>query len=190
MKKIKVNVDFGQLLEDIEYTNMVTKTFDVSDIITRGRYYELKDSLVRWLLLHNFTENIFNGLEYTTGKYGEKIGLVMLTVGYDGKLVKLHQPLDSKIGRFLEIEDGEPEKEYVKEDYDVEFDEMRFREAVSRMKTNRIRFMRESMANNSFESSLALNDKSTNPWMRPYLAFLPLEGKSPIEIHDKNENNF
>ena len=59
----EVKVDFRQVLEDITYTNRVMKTFDVSDIITRNQYYELKDSIVLWLLRHNFTENLLDGLE-------------------------------------------------------------------------------------------------------------------------------
>lgn len=189
MKSFEVKVDFGQLLEDIEYTNMVTKTFDVSDIITKGRYYELKDSLVKWLLRHNFTENTLNGLEYTTGKVGERIELVTLAIRYGDKECLIHQNLDMKICEMFGLHDAKEEdfEKYVYSEYDVEFDEMRFREAISRMKTNRIRFIRESMNNNGFEHSLACNNRSTNPWMRPYLVFLPLEGKVPVRITDKNE---
>ena len=31
---MEIEVDFKQLLEDISYTNQITKTFDVNDIIT------------------------------------------------------------------------------------------------------------------------------------------------------------
>lgn len=184
-----VKVDFRQLLEDIEYTNKVTKKFDVSDIITRNQYYELKDSLVLWLLRHNFTENVLCGLEYTTGKYGDKVKLVKFTISYGNTVCKLHQNLNRKAVELFGLHDTKEEDfvEYVPSVYnDVEFDENRFRECVSRMKTNRIKFIRESQDNNSFRSTIAMNERSSNPWMRSYLVFLPYDGKRQIRIVDKN----
>lgn len=190
MVHIAVKVDFRQLLEDIEYTNKVTKKFDVSDIITRNQYYELKDALVLWLLRHNFTENVLDGLEYTTGKYGDKVELVKFTISYGDTVCKLHQNLNRKTVELFGLHDAKEEdfKKYVPSVYDdVEFDENRFRECVSRMKTNRIKFIRESQDNNNFWSIIAMNGRSSNPWMRPYLGFLPYDWKRPIRIVDKNE---
>ena len=190
MVHIAVKVDFRQLLEDIEYTNKVTKKFDVSDIITRNQYYELKDALVLWLLKHNFTENVLDGLEYTTGKYGDKVELVKFTISYGDTVCKLHQNLNRKTVELFGLHDAKEEdfEKYVPSVYDdVEFDENRFRECVSRMKTNRIKFIRESQDNNNFWSTIAMNGRSSNPWMRPYLGFLPYDGKRQIRIVDKNE---
>lgn len=190
MVHIAVKVDFRQLLEDIEYTNKVTKKFDVSDIITRNQYYELKDALVLWLLRHNFTENVLDGLEYTTGKYGDKVELVKFTISYGDTVCKLHQNLNRKTVELFGLHDAKEEDfvEYIPSVYDdVEFDENRFRECVSRMKTNRIKFIRESQDNNNFWSTIAMNGRSSNPWMRSYLGFLPYDGKRQIRIVDKNE---
>lgn len=189
MEHIAVKVDFRQLIEDIKYTNKVTKKFDVSDIITRNQYYELKDTLVLWLLRHNFTENVINGLEYTTGKYGDKVELVKFTISYGDTVCNLHQNLNRKMVEFFGLHDTKEEDfvEYVQPTYDgVEFDENRFRECISRMKTNRIRFIRESQDNNSFLSTITLNGRSSNPWMHHYLVFLPYGGKRQIRIVDKN----
>lgn len=190
VKVTKVGVDFGQLLEDITYTNMVMKTFDVSDIITRNRYYELKDSIVLWLLKHNFTENLLDGLEYTTGKCGDRVGLVRLTIRYGGTECLLHQNLDRKICEMFGLHDTKDEdfEEYASSVYDVEFDESRFRECIERMRVNRMRFLRERLDNNSFWQAVAVNGGSSNPWMRFYLGFLPMDGRTRIRISDKNQN--
>lgn len=50
MEKVKVAVDFKKLLEDITYTNKIMKTFDMSDIITKNQYYQLKDNIILWLV--------------------------------------------------------------------------------------------------------------------------------------------
>jgi len=189
MAHIAVKVDFRQLLEDIEYTNKVTKKFDVSNIITRNQYYELKDALVLWMLKHQFTENRIDGLEYTTGKYGDRIELVKLTISYGDTKCLLHQNLKRKMCEMLGLHEAKEKDfvEYIQSVYDdVEFDENRFRECISRMKTNRIRFIRESQDNNNFWGSIASNGKSSNPWMRPYLVLLPYGGKRQIRIVDKN----
>ena len=55
MEKIKVAVDFKQLLEDITFTNKIMKTFDMSELITRNQYYQLKDYNIMWLAKHDFT---------------------------------------------------------------------------------------------------------------------------------------
>lgn len=183
----EVKVDFRQLLEDIDYTNKVTKAFDVSDIITRTQYYELKDRLVLWLLRHNFTETTFDGLEYTTGKYGDKVELVKFTVSYEDTVCKLHQNLDRKTREIFGITGMEDIcDEYVREEHDVEFDETRFRECITRMKVTRMKFLRETMDNNNFWQSVCTNDRSAYPWMRVYLKFLPNNGNTAIWILDKN----
>lgn len=65
-QKTKVEVDFGQMLDDITYTNKVTKMFDVSDIITRQQYYALKDFIITWLLSNQYTTYTVDGTEYVT----------------------------------------------------------------------------------------------------------------------------
>lgn len=184
----EVKVDFRQVLEDITYTNKVMKTFDVSDIITRNQYYELKDALVLWLLRRNFTENSLDGLEYTTGKNGDRVELVKLTVRYGDTECLLHQNLDRRMCEMFGLHDAKEEEfeEYVPSVYDVEFEENRFRECIARMRVNRMRFLRERFDNNSFQQAVFTNDRSSNPWMRPYLGFLPLKGVTQIKISDKN----
>ena len=189
MEHIVVKVDFRQLLEDIEYTNKVMKKFDVSKIITRNQYYELKDALVLWMLKHQFTEKRINGFEYTTGKYGDRIELVKFTISYGDTECLLHQNLNRKMCEMFGLHEAKEDDfvEYIQSVYDdVEFDENRFRECVSRMKINRIRFIRESQNSNSFWSTIGMNGKSSNPWMRTYLGLLPYGGKRQIRIVDKN----
>jgi hypothetical protein len=189
MDYIAVKVDFRQLLEDIEYTNKVTKKFDVSKIITRNQYYELKDALVLWMLQHQFTENSIDGLEYTTGKYGDKIELVKLTISYGDTKCLLHQNLKRKMCEIFGLYEIKEDDfvEYIPSSYDdVEFDENHFRECISRMKTNRIRFIRESNDGNNFWGTIDSNGRSSNPWMRPYLVQLPYGGRRQIRIVDKN----
>lgn len=185
MSRIRTTVNFSRLLEDITYTNKVMKTFDVSEIITRNQYYELKDSLVLWLLRHNFTENTLNGLEYTYGKFGNRVELVKLTLKYGDTECLLHQNLDRKICEMFCLHDAEEDdfERYVPAEYDgVEFDETQFRESISRMKVNRIKFLRESMANNEFLHAYNMNLKSKNPWMKVYKKMLPLNGNTGITI--------
>jgi len=40
MGQITLKVDFNQLLEDVAYTNAVSKSFDVNHIVTRNQYYD------------------------------------------------------------------------------------------------------------------------------------------------------
>lgn len=185
MTKIKTTVNFKRLLEDISYTNKVMKMFDVSDIITRNQYYELKDSLVLWMLKHTFTENKLDGLEYTTGKYGDRVELIKLTIKYGDTECLLHQNLDKKTRELFNLHDTKEEdfEQYVPAEYDgVEFDENTFRESISRMKVTRMKFLREGMVNNEFWHMYALNVKSKNPWMKVYRFFLPLNGTTGIRI--------
>ena len=185
MAKIKVKVDFKQLLEDITYTNKVTKNFDVSDIITRGQYYELKDSIVLWLLYHNFTTVTVNGLEYLINKNGEKVDLISLTLTCGDTVCHLHQNLRKRFRKLFNIDpEASGTVEYVFETDDtVEFDETRFRECLSRMKMNRIRFLREYFdKGRKFHNVLKGNLISSDPWMRAYVKLLPLDGRAKITI--------
>ena len=184
MAKIKVKVDFKQLLEDITYTNKVTKNFDVSDIITRNQYYELKDSIITWLLTHKFTNNHVDWLEYIVDKNGQPIELVALTLTYGDTICQVHQKLKSKLRKTLNIDPEEkPTKEYVFNGQDdVEFDETRLRESLSRMKVNRLRFMRDRSESNEFFNTLAMNSRSNNPWMKAYIKLLPFNGRAKITI--------
>lgn len=183
MKDIPVKVNFKQLLEDINYTNKVMKTYDVKDIITRNQFYELKDDLVMWMLKHPFGLEIeMNGLEYTEGTFGN-VELVKFIITYNGTECKLHQNLDRKMRELFWIPGSEKATEkYVPEKYDVEYDENNFREALSRMKVVRMKFKRSSMTSSEFWQMIAVNDNSKNPWMRQYLGFLPNFGKYRTEI--------
>jgi len=187
-QKTTVEVDFGQLLDDISYTNKVTKTFDVSDIITRQQYYALKDFIITWLLTNQYTTYTVDGAEYVTDRNGDRIQLVKLTLCHGDKQCKVHQTSTSKLRKIIGLSDNTPStEEYLQEPYDdVKYDETDFVTALSRMKVNRLRFMREMFDNNTFEQSLALNRRSGNPWMKCYLSFLPLKGKTGIKIVDKN----
>lgn len=189
MPRIKVKVDFDRLLEDITYTNWITKNVDVSGIITRNQYYQLKDSLVIYLLKNGFTENTVDGFEYVMDKEGNKIWLVRLSIRHGETICMVHQNFSSRLMWVLGL-DGIPEsgEEYmVKFKNGIEFDEARFRESIANMKASRIRFMRESLNNNAFESGVSTNSKSNDPWMKCYLSFLPLKGKVPIRIVDSGE---
>lgn len=187
-QKATVEVDFGQLLDDISYTNKVTKTFDVSDIITRQQYYALKDFIITWLLSNQYTTYTVDGAEYVTDRNRDRIQLVKLTLCHGDKQCKVHQTSTSKLRKIIGLPDNTlSTEEYRQEPYDdVKYDETEFVTALSRMKVNRLRFMREMFDNNTFEQSLALNRRSGNPWMKYYLSFLPLKGKTGIKIVDKN----
>ena len=188
MAKTRIKVDFDRLLDDITYTNMVTKNFDVSDIITRNQYYELKDAIVLWLPKHSFTENFIDGFEHVIGKDGKKIELIKLTLKHGNTVCRVHQPNEKRVrvalGLLSDVDSIEPYS--IEPNNDVDFDETRFRESISNMKTNRLRFMRDSSPN--FGGTVINNLKSGNPWMKPYLELLPFKGKMPIEIIDSKEN--
>lgn len=188
-QKIKVEVDFDTLLKDISYTNKAVKRFDVSDIISRTQYYELKDALVLWMLKHNFTENTLDGLEYTIGKYGDRVELVKLTIRHGATICLLHQNLDRKTREIFNLHDTKEEdfSEYSQPEYsEISFDNQRFITSLTRMKVNRLRFLRSSLDNNAFQSTVAMNGRSQNRWMEKYINFLPLKGGIGIEITDKH----
>ena len=181
---IKVRINFKQLLEDITYTNRMSKRYDVSDIISRNQYYELKDRLIRWLLTHEFTTYTIDGYEYLIGKQGEKCPLVKLTIKYRGTECLLHQNLDSRMRAILGVEKSIPiDTEYVPATYDnlEAFDEEKFREALTRMTVARIRFLRDTEGDGSFWQSYFMNKHSKNPWMPKYLQFLPCRGKHRLK---------
>ena len=81
MEKIKVAVDFKQILEDITFTNKIMKTFDMSELITRNQYYQLKDYIILWLVKHDFTQTtIDDEYEYLISKTHKRIELLKLTI--------------------------------------------------------------------------------------------------------------
>lgn len=119
---------------------------------------------------------------------GNRIQLIKMTLFHGDKQCKVHQTNTSKLRKIIGLPDNTPStEEYRQEPYDdVEYNETEFVTALTRMKVNRLRFMREMFDNNKFEQSLALNRKSGNPWMECYLNFLPLKGKTGIKIVEKN----
>ena len=145
--------------------------------------------MVIYLLKNGFTENTVDGFEHVMDKEGNKIWLVKLSIRHGDTVCMVHQKVSSSLMRVLGL-DGIPEsgEEYVMEFKNgIEFDEARFRESIANMKASRIRFMRESLNNNAFESGVSRNSKSNDPWMKCYLWFLPLKGKVPIQIVDSGE---
>ena len=188
---MEIEVDFKQLLEDISYTNQITKTFDVNDIITRNQYYQLKDSIVLWLMKHDITKTDVNGFEFLFDKNGRRMMLVKLIISYGDTKCLIHQNNYGKIKKFVQdILDERKQKctitEYVPKNYEgLEFDKDKFIDAISRMKVVRILFIRESTTINAFENCYEQNTKSRDPWMKAYRGFLPLNGKTEITIKEK-----
>ena len=188
---MEIEVDFKQLLEDISYTNQITKTFDVNDIITRSQYYQLKDSIVLWLMKHDITKTDVNGFEFLFDKNGRRMMLVKLIISYGDTKCLIHQNNYGKIKKFVQdILDERKQKctitEYVPKNYEgLEFDKDKFIDAISRMKVVRILFIRESTTINAFESCYEQNTKSRDPWMKAYRGFLPLNGKTEITIKER-----
>ena len=183
MEQITLKVDFNQLLEDVAYTNAVSKCFDVKHIVTRNQYYDLKDSIILWLVKHNFTHNSVDGFEYVVDKNGERINLVKIRIVYKGKDYVFHQNVNSKLNRSLHIEPIENiETLYHPENYNAEYDEQRFIDAIHRMRIARIRFLRETVNHNDFCQALCFNNRSTNPWMKNYRSYLPHNGKWSFKI--------
>ena len=188
---MEIEVDFKQLLEDISYTNQITKTFDVNDIITRSQYYQLKDSIVLWLMKHDITKTDVNGFEFLFDKNGRRMMLVKLIISYGDTKCLIHQNNYGKIKKFVQdILDERKQKctitEYVPKNYEgLEFDKDKFIDVISRMKVVRILFIRESTTINAFEKCYEQNTKSRDPWMKAYRGFLPLNGKTEITIKEK-----
>lgn len=191
MEKVKVEIDFKRVLEAITYTNRYMKAFDMGDIITRNQYYQLKDNIVLWLLRHQFTQTTVDGMEYLIDKNGGRVGLVKLTISYNGTKCLLHQNINDKIRKALKMGKGvlaatiyDPIK------YDgLELDNgavSKFTNAISYLRRVRIVMMRNMMDLNAFESAYAQNLKSGDPWMREYRCFLPNNGKSGIKVVELN----
>ena len=188
---MEIEVDFKQLLEDISYTNQITKTFNVNDIITRSQYYQLKDSIVLWLMKHDITKTDVNGFEFLFDKNGRRMMLVKLIISYGDMKCLIHQNNYGKIKKFVQdILDERKQKciitEYIPKKYEgLEFDKDKFIDAISRMKVVRILFIRESTTINAFKNCYNQNTKSRDPWMKAYRGFLPLNGKTEITIKEK-----
>lgn len=181
----EVKVNFKQLLNDITYTNMVFKTFDVKSIITTQQIYALKDYLVEWLLKHQMTENYIEGFERLIDKYGRTMDLVKLNLKYDNTECRIHQVFSSKISRILGLGPYYDEivwDNYIPTKYDIEYNETEFKTAINRLYMCRILFLRNMSDWNSFQSSLATNLKSKNPWMAEFVDLLPNKGKANIYI--------
>lgn len=189
MKRITIKVDFKGLLEDIVYTNMVSKAYDVSRVISRNQYYDLKDSLIHWLLGHKFSGKRVDGFEYVVGKDGERIELVKLTITYGGSEYMFHQKFNGKMKGLLGIESASDDMSlYQPEVFDGEYDESRFAESIRRMMIARIRFMRSVLGHNGFGQALGLNRRSNNPWMAGCLSYLPHNGVVGIDIEEMYVN--
>jgi hypothetical protein len=188
---MEIEVDFKQLLEDITYTNKIMKTFDVKDIITRGQYYQLKDSIVLWLMKHNITKTDVDGFEFFFDKSGNRMKLVRLTISYGDTKCLIHQHNCGKIKNIVQdiLDERKQEceiSEYIPNKYDgLELDKDKFIDAISRMKVVRILFIRESLPKNEFDWCYETNRKSSNPWMKEYRVFLPLKGNADLIIKEK-----
>lgn len=189
---MEIEVDFKQLLEDITYTNQIMKTFDVNDIITRAQYYQLKDSIVLWLMRHNITKTDVDGFEFLFDKSGKRMEVVRLTISYGDTKCLIHQNNNGNIKKIVrDILDERKQEctisEYISNKYEgLELDKDKFIDAISRMKVVRILFIRESLAKNAFDSCYSQNINSRNPWMKEYRVFLPLKGNADLIIKEKN----
>lgn len=192
-----IEVDFKQLLEDISYTNMIMKSFDVKHIITRNQYYQLKDRLVLWLLSHKFTKKTIDGFEYLVDKKGDKVGLIKLTLEFEDIKCLIHQNISSKILKMLNVSSF-PKLDDLTDLYkpvhynNIEYDEKKFKKAINRMKIVRIYFLREMMDYSTFESCASTNYASKDPWMKKYRKYLPWAGTVDIVIvyHSRFEKSF
>lgn len=187
MEKVKVAVDFKKLLEDITYTNKIMKTFDMSDIITKNQYYQLKDNIILWLVKHDFTKTTIDEHEYLISKTNQRIELLKLTVSYKDTKCLLHQNSEGKIRKALKFNPPKPaavKYEPVKyEGLELNTDtKLKFVHAISRLKAVRIIFLRNSLDFNAFDSSYESNVRSQDPWMVRYKSFLPKQGRVDIEI--------
>ena len=192
MEKIKVAVDFKQLLEDITFTNKIMKTFDMSELITRNQYYQLKDYIILWLVKHDFTQTTIDEYEYLISKTHQRIELLKLTISYKDTKCLLHQNAEGKIRKALDFNSPKPaivRYEPTKyEGLELNTDtKLEFINAISRLKATRITLLRSTMDLNSFESSYATNLRSQDPWMERYKIFLPKLGRSDIEIVEYKE---
>ena len=187
MEKVKVVVDFKQLLEDITFTNRIMKTFDMSDIITKNQYYQLKDNIILWLVKHDFTQTTIDEHEYLISKTGQRIELLKLTISYKDTKCLLHQNSEGKIRKALNFNPSKPASvKYEPTKYEgLELNtdtKSKFVQAISRLKAVRIIFLRNSLDFNGFDGSYASNIRSQDPWMVRYKFFLPKQGKADIEI--------
>ena len=196
MEKIKVAVDFKQLLEDITFTNKIMKTFDMSELITRNQYYQLKDYIILWLVKHDFTQTtIDDEYEYLISKTHKRIELLKLTISYKDTKCLIHQNVESKIRKVLNFNPSKPTSvKYEPTKYEgLELNtdtKLEFINAISRLKATRITLLRSTMDLDSFENSYATNLRSQDPWMERYRIFLPKLGMSDIEIIEyKEEEN-
>ena len=177
-KRVALKVDFEQVLEDLVYTNMITKTFDVRHIITKTQYYALKDSIILWICRHNIVEKGGGEVEWMEHPDWDNLWLVNIKLTYRGKEYMFHQRLDHTWKAIPWIgKEVSPVREYVPKKYDVEYDEQKFIDAIERLKITRLRFLREQENHNSFWKSVHTNKNSKNPWMRNYLSYLPENGK-------------
>lgn len=196
MEKIKVAVDFKQILEDITFTNKIMKTFDMSEIITRNQYYQLKDYIILWLAKHDFTQTtIDDEYEYLISKTHKRIELLKLTISYKDTKCLIHQNVESKIRKALNLNPSKPASvKYEPTKYEgLELNtdtKLEFINAISRLKATRITLLRSTMDLDSFENSYETNLRSQDPWMERYRIFLPKLGRSDIEIIEyKEEEN-
>ena len=195
MEKIKVAVDFKQLLEDITFTNKIMKTFDMSELITRNQYYQLKDYIILWLAKHDFTQTtIDDEYEYLISKTHKRIELLKLTISYKDTKCLIHQNAESKIRKVLNFNPSKPTSvKYEPTKYEgLELNtdtKLEFINAISRLKATRITLLRSTMDLDSFENSYATNLSSQDPWMKRYRIFLPKLGMSDIEIIEYKEEN-
>lgn len=189
MGQITLKVDFRQVLEDLVYTNMITKTFNVEHIITKTQYYALKDSIILWFCKHNVAEKDGGDVEWMYNPDWDNLWLVVIKLIYKGKEYVFHQRLDHTWKAIPWIgKEVSPVREYVPKKYDIEYDEEKFIDAIERLKIAKIRFIREmQQSHNDFWGTIYTNKKSKNPWMWNYLSYLPENGNVPIKI-DELEN--
>ena len=182
-RKPTIEINFSSLLNDITYTNRVMKTHDVSHIITRNQFYQLKDKLIMWMINHKFTTTSVDGMEYTIDKNMEKLYLVKLTLSIGDTVCHVHQNFSKSIRNRLQINPDNFEiKKYEPEYSYVEYDEEEFEKAIRRMRLTRIIFMRESTERNLFFGAYATNLKSGDPWMKEYISFLPRGGNVDFKV--------
>lgn len=187
-REIRIEIDFKQLLEDISYTNKISKKYNVSNIISRNQYYELKDALVLWLAKSDIVSTNIDGMEYTVGKNGDIIPLLKLTITYKDIRCPIHQNFRKRLKKLFNIKFNEDSSErYVYHGSEVEYNEEEFVSAINRMYAVRIKFLRATLGSDAFwatynDNKIRQGDMS---WMVRYIDYLPNNEEGWFKIVEK-----
>lgn len=187
-REIRIEIDFKQLLEDISYTNKISKKYNVSDIISRNQYYELKDALVLWLIKNDITTTNIDGMEYTVGKNGDIIPLLKMTISYNGFICQIHQEFHKRLKKLFNNKfDKDSSERYVYHGSEVEYNEEEFVSAINRMYAVRIKFLRATLGSDAFWKTYSDNKirQGDMSWMVRYIDYLPNNGKGWFKIVEK-----